>query len=126
MQNTILRIGLILLSLVHGIGLYDNAVASDSGYDLGLPDAYYDWVLIPVTFVVGLFAAYKLFKYRHHIWAIIMLVMAFWWNPIDNPLRKFGSIEIYDPISVWTILNLTVFFVGFYLAWKVEDYKTSH
>ena len=120
MLHTLLRIGLILLAFVHGTGLYDNAVAGD--YDLGLPDAYYDWVLIPVTFIVGLYAAFKLFKfYGEPFWGVIMLAIALWWNPIDNPLRKFGSIEIYDPVSVWTILNLSVCIIGFYLAWKIED-----
>lgn len=124
MQHTILRIGLIILAFTHGIGLYDNAARK--GYDLGLPDAYYDWVLIPITFIVGLFGAYMLYKkYHHKVWAGIMLLMALWWNPVDNPLRKFGSVEIYDPITVWTILNSAVVIVAFYLVWKVEDYKTS-
>ncbi len=49
-QTNILRILLCLLGAIHAIGIAE------------MPNAYYDYLLVPATFAIGLYAAFSYFK----------------------------------------------------------------
>ncbi|SMN00091.1 hypothetical protein SPONN_1266 [uncultured Candidatus Thioglobus sp.] len=99
-QTNSLRILLYILGAIHAIGI------------LEMPNAYYDYLLYPATFTIGLYAAFCHFKQSDkELLPVLFIFIAVFWNPF------FHEFAANIPKIIWMPINATMALYLFGLGW---------